>query len=213
MRVKICGITRPDDARIALDSGADALGFVVGSPASPRNVSLAEARKLMKSIPVFTSKVAVTSAGDYETIKRICSTLNPDAVQLHRYTADLLQGIRENHPETELILATGIQTPSIALISPLLSFGDAVLADTPSHNGLGGTGRTHDWKLSAKLRDRIQPRPLILAGGLTLSNIKAAIKAVRPYAVDVSSGVEKRPGVKDHVKVREFIRRAKAAPT
>ena len=213
MRVKICGITRPDDARIALDSGADALGFVVGSPASPRNVSLAEARKLMKSIPVFTSKVAVTSAGDYKTIKRICSTLNPDAVQLHRYTADLLQGIRENHPETELILATGIQTPSIALISPLLSFGDAVLADTPSHNGLGGTGRTHDWKLSAKLRDRIQPRPLILAGGLTLSNIKAAIKAVRPYAVDVSSGVEKRPGVKDHVKVREFIRRAKAAPT
>lgn len=213
MRVKICGITRPDDARIALDSGADALGFVVRSPASPRNVSLAEARKLMKSIPVFTSKVAVTSAGDYKTIKRICSTLNPDAVQLHRYTADLLQGIRENHPETELILATGIQTPSIALISPLLSFGDAVLADTPSHNGLGGTGRTHDWKLSAKLRDRIQPRPLILAGGLTLSNIKAAIKAVRPYAVDVSSGVEKRPGVKDHVKVREFIRRAKAAPT
>ena len=213
MRVKICGITRPDDARIALDSGADALGFVVGSPASPRNVSLAEARKLMKSIPVFTSKVAVTSAGDYKTIKRICSTLNPDAVQLHRYTADLLQGIRENHPETELILATGIQTPSIALISPLLSFGDAVLADTPSHNGLGGTGRTHDWKLSAKLRDSIQPRPLILAGGLTLSNIKAAIKAVRPYAVDVSSGVEKRPGVKDHVKVREFIRRAKAAPT
>lgn len=213
MRVKICGITRPDDARIALDSGADALGFVVGSPASPRNVSLAEARKLMKSIPVFTSKVAVTSAGDYKTIKRICSTLNPDAVQLHRYTADLLQGIRENHPETELILATGIQTPSIALISPLLSFGDAVLADTPSHNGLGGTGRTHDWKLSAKLRDRIQPRPLILAGGLTLGNIKAAIKAVRPYAVDVSSGVEKRPGVKDHVKVREFIRRAKAAPT
>lgn len=213
MRVKICGITRPDDARIALDSGADALGFVVGSPASPRNVSLAEARKLMKSIPVFTSKVAVTSAGDYKTIKRICSTLNPDAVQLHRYTADLLQGIRENHPETELILATGIQTPSIALISPLLSFGDAVLADTPTHNGLGGTGRTHDWKLSAKLRDRIQPLPLILAGGLTLSNIKAAIKAVRPYAVDVSSGVEKRPGVKDHVKVREFIRRAKAAPT
>ncbi len=213
MRVKICGITRPDDARIALDSGADALGFVVGSPASPRNVSLAEARKLMKSIPVFTSKVAVTSAGDYKTIKRICSTLNPDAVQLHRYTADLLQGIRENHPETELILATGIQTPSIALISPLLSFGDAVLADTPSHNGLGGTGRTHDWKLSAKLRDRIQPLPLILAGGLTLSNIKVAIKAVRPYAVDVSSGVEKRPGVKDHIKVREFIRRAKAAPT
>ena len=88
-------------------------------------------------------------------------------------------------------------------------YSDAVLADSPSHDGMGGTGRTHDWNLTATLRDRIYPHPLILAGGLTPSNVQTAIKKVRPFAVDVSSGVEKTVGVKDPRKIRDFIMRAK----
>lgn len=210
MRVKICGLMRTEDVWTALDSGADALGFVVSSPSSPRNLPLNVAQKLMKNVPVFTTKVAVTSANDPKTVAKICSKLNPDALQLHRYRQQLVGLIRRKHPETKLILATVISDPSSLKLAPWTSReSDAVLADSPSPSGMGGTGRTHDWYLTAALRDRIYPHPLILAGGLTPINIQQAIKKVRPFAVDVSSGVEKTIGVKDPKKIRDFIKKAK----
>ena len=90
-------------------------------------------------------------------------------------------------------------------------YSDAILTDTPSETGIGGTGRTNDWRLAAKLRQSISPRPLIMAGGLTPKNVEAAIRKVRPFAVDVSSGVERSPGVKDRRKIREFIMNAREA--
>jgi len=210
MRVKICGLMRLEDVRTALDSGADALGFVVSSPSSPRNLRLNRAHKLMKSVPIFATKVAVTSANDPKSIAKICSKLKPDALQLHRYRHQLVGLIKRKHPETKLILAKAISDrSSLELASWIRRESDAVLADSPSLSGMGGTGRTHDWALTAALRDRMYPHPLILAGGLTPINVQQAIRKVRPFAVDVSSGVEKTTGVKNRDKIRDFIMKAK----
>jgi len=210
MRVKICGLMRLKDVRGALDSDADAVGFVVASPSSRRNLPLDQARKLMKTVPILAVKVAVTSATDGKSLLKICSRLKPDALQLHQHRPELVRFIRRKHPETKLILATAISGPSaLPRARRTLEYSDAVLADSPSRDTMGGTGRTHDWNLTAILRDRIYPHPLILAGGLTPSNVQAAIKTVRPFAVDVSSGVEKTVGVKDIGKIRDFIERAK----
>lgn len=210
MRVKICGLMRSEDVKIAVDSGADAVGFVVGSPKSPRNLALMKARKLMKAVPIFSARVAVTSANDPKSVLNICSKLKPDAIQLHQHRRELVRLIRRHHPGTSIILATAIRKrDSVAQASRASAYSDAVLADTPNTAGLGGTGRVHNWTLTAVVRGRIYPHPLILAGGLTPRNVGQAIRRVKPYAVDVSTGVEKRIGMKDHVKVMEFIKNAK----
>jgi phosphoribosylanthranilate isomerase len=210
MRVKICGLMRTQDVTTALDSGADAVGFVVSSQSSPRNLSLSKAQKLMKTVPIFTTKVAVTSAKDARSIDKICSKLRPDALQLHQYEPQLASFIRRKHPEIRLILARATNNrSSLGLSAWTLRASHAILTDSPGHSGMGGTGRTHDWDISAALRDEIYPHPLILAGGLTPTNVQQAIRKVRPFAVDVSSGVEKKIGLKDRPKVSDFIRNAK----
>jgi phosphoribosylanthranilate isomerase len=209
MRVKICGLMRSKDVRAAFDSGADAVGFVVASPSSRRNLPLDRARKLMKEVPIMTTKVAVTSAGDISSLQKICSNLRPDALQLHNHRRKLVELLRRRYPEMKLILATAI-SDSFALqrASRTSNYSDAVLADSQS-NGMGGTGRTHDWNLTATLRGMIYPHPLILAGGLTPDNVQRATRIVRPFAVDVSSGVERTVGAKDPRKIRDFVKRAK----
>lgn len=210
MRVKICGMMRPKDIVAAVENGADAVGFVVGSPSSPRNLKLSRARALFKHVPVFTTKVAVTSATQPGTIFRICSMLRPDAVQLHKHSPNIVRLIRKRLPGTSIILAAAIQDRrSVATATRTSDYSDAILADSPSNTGMGGTGRTHDWELTAKLRNRIYPHPLILAGGLTPANVQQAIRKIRPFAVDVSSGVEKRIGIKDHEKIKLFIDKAR----
>lgn len=210
MRVKICGLMRSSDVQAAVNSGADAVGFVVASPSSPRNLTLAGARNLMRLAPVFIAKVAVTVADDTRTIHRICTGLNPNAVQFHHHNRKIVKQIRKLHPEMELILASAIRDETSLIIGKKTSvYADAVLADSPGTTGMGGTGIAHNWELTAALRNEVYPRPLILAGGLTPANVQAAIRKVRPYAVDVSTGVEERVGVKDHLKISEFISNAK----
>jgi phosphoribosylanthranilate isomerase len=197
------------DVRAALDEGADAVGFVVASPTSPRNVSFPKAQELMRPARVFSTKVAVTSTHDPRSLFKICSKLRPDALQLHHHTPKLVHLLRKKHM-TELLLATPIQdTTSLTRAKRTVKYSDAVVADTPGDTGMGGTGRTHDWKLTARIRKAIYPHPLILAGGLTPNNVTSAIEMVKPFAVDVSNGVEKTIGVKDHDKIREFIMNAK----
>jgi phosphoribosylanthranilate isomerase len=214
MRVKICGMMRREDVEAALDNGADAIGFVVGTPASQRNLRLQKARILMKSAPVFTTKVAVTSTPHPKLLQKICTTLNPQALQLHRYAPKTVYLLRKRNPEMKIILATAIrEKQSIFDAEQTIRYSDAILADSPGQSAMGGTGKAHDWKLTAELRRRIGPHPLILAGGLTADNVRLAIRRVRPYAVDVSSGVEKRMGIKDHRKMKEFIMNAKEIET
>jgi len=162
----------------------------------------------MKAVKMFSTKVAVTSAHDPKRIVAMCAKLRPDALQLHYHTPELVHILRKKQ-STSLILATGVRdTSSLKQVKSTSKYADAVLADSPSSTGMGGTGRTHNWGLTARIRSAIHPHPLILAGGLTADNVKAAIEAVRPFAVDVSSGVEKMIGVKDHDKIRKFIMNA-----
>ncbi len=109
MRVKICGMMRLSDVSAALNEGADAVGFVVESPSSPRNLPLTKAQKLMKAVRVFSTKVAVTSAHDPKRIAVICSKLKPDILQLHYHTPALVHMLRKKQPATGLILATGVR--------------------------------------------------------------------------------------------------------
>lgn len=209
MRVKICGLMRREDITAALNYDADAVGFVVGTPTAQRNLRFEAARRLMKSVPPFATKVAVTTTSDPKWLNKICA-LNPNALQLHTYDLRILPTLRKRRPEMKIILATPIQDhQSLSQAEQTTKYSDAVLADSPCQLAMGGTGKTHDWKLTAELRKRIYPHPLILAGGLTVANVRSAVERVQPYAVDVSSGVEKRVGVKDRRKMREFIANAK----
>ena len=212
MRVKICGLMRPRDVEVAVNEGADAIGFVVATPISRRNLRLEEAKKLIRHVPVFVSSVAVTAASHPKTLQKVVKSLHPDALQVHRCDLRSIDNVRKANPGLSIILATPIHdSESIVNAEISIEFSDAIMAETPNQFGIGGTGRTHDWELTRRLRNRIHPHPLILAGGLTPSNVKSAIEIVRPYGVDVSTGVEDKPGVKDHRKMKEFIEKAKEA--
>jgi len=210
VRVKICGLMRQTDVEIAARYGADAFGFVVASPTSKRNLSLTKAASLVGHVPIFATKVAVTSSHDNRALKKICSSLHPDMIQLHRAGREVVGDLRRSYPDVGLILATPVRNhESVAAAKRASRLSDAILADSLGLDGMGGTGRTHDWNLTAEIRESIFPHPLILAGGLTPGNVETAIVTVRPHAVDVSSGVEERVGVKDPFKIRDFIRNAK----
>ena len=212
MRVKICGLMRQRDVEVAVNQGADAVGFVVATPISRRNLRVEKAKKLIERVPVFTSSVAVTAASDPKTLENIVKRLNPDALQLHRYDPRIIDNIRNSNPGLSIILATPIHdSGSILNLESIIESSDAIMAETPNQFRIGGTGRTHNWQVTKQLRRRIHPHPLILAGGLTPRNVKSAIEIVRPYGVDVSTGVEDKPGAKNHRKMKEFIEKAREA--
>ena len=210
MRVKVCGMTRQVDVEAAIKYGADAVGFIVGVPSSPRNLGIDRAKKLMKLVPPFNLKVAVTSSTDLRTLRKISDTLRPDALQLHNHNKTTIRNIQKHNPHLRLILGVQVENKSsITYAKHASKYSDAIIADSPSRTGRGGTGLTHDWILTTRIRKAINPHPLILAGGLTTTNVQSAIRTVGPYAVDVSGGVEKTKGVKDHMKMKEFIINAK----
>jgi len=203
VRVKVCGVRSPRDLLTVVDAGVDAVGFVVDVPSSPRSLTLEEAGRLTELTPVFVETVAVTVARGLDHLRKIADVVNPSAIQIHGLKSfngklrSVLRGVK--------LIAAIPATPSAPkLAAEAARFFDAVLIDTPG----GGTGRTHDWSISRRVRELISPKPLILAGGLNPANVEEAIRSVRPYAVDVSSGVEAKPGVKDPEKVFEFVRRA-----
>jgi phosphoribosylanthranilate isomerase len=205
VRVKICGITNKEDLKAAVDAGADALGFVVDVPESPRNVTIDRARDLIDAAPPFVQSVVVSVFQTLDRIGMLCSCLAPDAVQL---AGPLPRdgSIGEHVRRTHVIRAIAVneQRLSHAALSAASHF-DAVLTDSFVPGAHGGTGVPHNWTTSRAIRERVAPTPLILAGGLTSGNVRVAIETVRPYAVDVSSGVERRPGIKDHTKMQGFI--------
>jgi phosphoribosylanthranilate isomerase len=183
--VKICGITNPGDARSAEAAGADAIGVVLFS-ASPRSVSPDRAAEIFAAVGPFTTTVAVTHTDSEDHLAAILA-LHPHAVQL---TAD-------------------VSVPADAPVKVLraLAPGDVLREDCHAViiDGSHGSGTRFDaaYARSVVQRSRV---PVILAGGLTPANVRAAIAAVNPYAVDVASGLEKSPGIKDEEKIRAFIR-------
>jgi phosphoribosylanthranilate isomerase len=210
VKVKICGIKRDDDLQTAVALGADALGFVVGVPSSPRNLSLKQAKKLINQVPLFVTRVLVMVPQSVDIIIQMCEYLRPDAVQLHDGVPMDPVRLRTNLQNVSLIRA--INAKSVTLpegASDASKAFDAVLLDSFTQGMSGGTGLIHDWNLSKRVKQTIHPTPLILAGGLTPENVQEAINTVQPYAVDVSTGVESHPGNKDPAKVLAFIRNVK----
>lgn len=209
VRVKICGITSLEDLEVTIEAGADAVGFIVDVPQSPRNLPIRKALELIRATPVFVETVTVTVPRNLNRLEKICDALNPDIIQVHGSSL-LHKEIRERLLDRRLIGA--VQAESDLVIDKALEVAktfDAILMDSHIPGRYGGTGKTHDWERSRRVRDAIYPKPLILAGGLTPENVEEAIGLVKPYAADVSSGVESHPGAKDRSKVFEFIKRAK----
>jgi len=206
VKVKICGITNPADARLAVEAGADALGFVFW-PKSPRNLSPSAARAIIKGLPPFVLTVGVFVNEDVGRIKETAAQAGLSCVQLHgdETPARAVDVVEMACPRVikAFRVAEGFDIISLDAYSVQACLLDAYKPGVP-----GGTGETFDWgtAVEAAKRNRI-----ILSGGLTPDNVGQAVDMVRPYAVDVSSGVEAAPGIKDAAKVRRFIEAAKAA--
>jgi phosphoribosylanthranilate isomerase len=213
VRVKICGITRKEDLDAAAAARADAVGFVVGVASSPRNLSLTEAERLIRQVPPFVKSVLVTvprSIDDFAAYEK----LNPDVIQIHGENLHAAAAVRLKLPNTMLIGAVNANVANdLDAASRAAKLFDAVLLDSFDNGRYGGTGVVHDWELSKRVKQVIQPKPLILAGGLNPENVAKAVRTVEPYAVDVSSGVEQQLGIKSHQKIVEFIKNAKDVRT
>jgi len=210
VRVKICGLTREEDLAIAVAAGADAVGFIVGVPSSPRNISLEKAKKLIRRVPIFVKSVLVMVPTSVDALLNTYEKLSPDAIQIHGENLPEASLLRERLPSTPLIRAIHANPVNALEVASAASKSfDAILLDSSAHGKYGGTGVVHDWELSKRVNQAILPKPLILAGGLSPENVKDAIRAVQPYAVDVCTSVESRPGIKDPRKVLAFIENAK----
>ncbi len=206
-RVKICGIKNIDDALFAVSAGADVIG-IVHVEESKRFLDLREAGKIFRAMPPFVSKVIVASPkkiGEIREIER-CGT---DCIQLHGLEDVML--VKEIRDSTHLKLVLQLPVTGEETIDEASSYSglvDAILLDTKTERGFGGTGVVHDWNVSRRIVETIK-KPVILAGGLNSVNVLNAIEKVQPYAVDVASGAESSPGVKDKGKVLEFIKKVK----
>ncbi|MDY6972231.1 MAG: phosphoribosylanthranilate isomerase [Thermodesulfobacteriota bacterium] len=199
IKVKICGITNQGDAINAVESGADAIGFIFAR--SPRRVTPKAALEIIKVLPPFTRTVGVFVNEDPATITDIALYCGLDLLQLHGdESPDVCGGFM---PRTIKALRLRDES-SLQSIEPYRKKVRALLFDTYSQEKRGGTGETFDWDLAVKGRE-FGP-PVILSGGLSPANIEAAITIVRPYAVDVNSGVEERPGKKSPILVKELMK-------
>jgi phosphoribosylanthranilate isomerase len=210
VKVKICGITREEDLQMVCSLGADAVGFVVGVQHSPRNLTLKKAERLIRMVPSHVKSVLVTVPKSLDETVKLHKRLKTDAIQIHGNILQQPLALRNLLPDAYLIRATALESQGVLeRIVDESKFFDAILIDTHVPGKHGGTGVTHDWNISQHVRNAIFPKPLILAGGLNPENVRRSICTVKPYGVDVSTGVESKPGIKDPVKVKAFIREAK----
>jgi phosphoribosylanthranilate isomerase len=209
--VKICGLSTPDTLDVALDAGADAVGFVFFPP-SPRNISFEQARALASRVQGRARKVALTVDADDALLESIIGSLKPDMLQLHGHeTPQRVAAIREGFglPAMKVL---PIETKSdLTEVSNYTGVADRLLFDArPPREATrpGGLGKAFDWRLLENLALSI---PFMLAGGVNAGNVAEALRITKAAGVDVSSGVESAPGVKDPDKIRAFIRAARSA--
>lgn len=198
VRVKICGITSVEIALTAINAGADALGFVFAP--SRRQITPDQARQIIKELPPLVTKVGVFVNESLELVNEIAHFCGLDVVQLHG------QETPNYCRQMERTVIKGIAVRGSESLTVLGEYQvQGFLLDTYHPEQRGGTGQTFDWSLLTRAEI---PRPMILAGGLRPDNVGNAVRILRPYGVDVSSGVE-TDGIKDPVKIVEFVRNAK----
>ncbi len=209
IKIKICGVRTAEDAMKCVDSGADAVGMLLAP--SPRRITIEKARDIVKSLPPFVTPAIVMMPASVVEVVRAAQTINPGAIQLQGdEPPGMLAKIKQALPGTRLIKAIHIGSGNeLEKAKAYEEVADAILLDTISPNK-GGSGQTHDWSVSKKVVASIK-KPAVLAGGLNPGNVAEAIRIVKPYAVDVASGVEAEGRVKDMDLMRTFIRNAKEA--
>jgi len=200
-RVKICGITRVQDALAAADAGADAIGLVF-YPESRRAVSIAAANLIIRELPPFITSVGLFVDAPTHDVLSVLSNVNLDMLQFHGEEEPAACEIYGKLWLKALRMTPGINLPALARKYENCA---GLLLDSSAPGMAGGTGQVFDWNLVTGVVEM----PVILAGGLHADNVVAAITRVRPYAVDVSSGVESAPGIKDAGKMKAFIARVR----
>ena len=204
-RVKICGITRCQDAQLAVDAGADAIGLVFYEK-SPRFVSNQQAAEICQIIPAFVSRVALFKDAEQAIVESVLSQVDIDLLQFHGSETPAYCE-QFNRPYIKAIGMKGIEHDAGFLRSSAETFQSAraLLLDGHAPGEAGGSGESFDWAAISKV-----DTPVILAGGLTVGNVRQAIDLMHPYAVDVSSGVERSPGIKDKEKIAAFMEQVNA---
>lgn len=210
MRVKICGLRSRAEAAAAVSAGASYVGFTFFPP-SPRNVSLADARWVAESVPEGVIRVALTVNADDAELEAIVANVPVEMLQLHGVeTPERVAEIRARFGKL-VMKAVGIAGEAdVALLSDYARVADQILVDARVQDSSrpGGNGRAFDWSL---IRNRRWERPWMLAGGLTPANVGEAVRMTGAEQVDVSSGVEARPGFKDARLIAAFVRAARDA--
>jgi len=195
MRVKICGITNPEQGKAIASLGATALGFICVTK-SPRYVSLAQIREIVKVIPQKIDKIGVFANATQEQIAEVVAATGLTGVQLHGDESPQFCGsLRQILGNIEIIKAFRVSTPeSLSMTLTYTNYVDTLLLDAYHPHLLGGTGKTLNWEILTEFRPHL---PWFLAGGLTPENIKSALTLLQPHGIDLSSGVERSPGDKD----------------
>ncbi|MEW9623125.1 phosphoribosylanthranilate isomerase [Rhodanobacter geophilus] len=202
-RIKCCGMTRVEDALLAARLGADAIGLVF-TARSKRRVSMQQARAIRRALPPFVDAVALFMDDEAALVEEVITTVQPDLLQFHGDETDAWCARFERRYLKAIAMGDGASALPRLHDYPCAA---ALLLDGHAAGEAGGSGKAFDWSLLP--RDLAQP--LILAGGLHAGNVGGAIRAARPWAVDVASGVESAPGIKDGGKLRDFIAAVRAA--
>jgi phosphoribosylanthranilate isomerase len=203
IRVKICGLTREQDATAAVDCGADAIGFVF-HPSSPRHVTVERAATIARAMPPFVTTVALFVDAASELIARVVDEVGVDLLQFHGQESPEYCAQHGRPWIRAIAMRPDIDLP---VVQRQYAAGRGLLLDAYRPDVPGGTGETFDWnRIPPQLASRI-----VLAGGLRADNVGDAIRRVHPYAVDVSGGVEADKGIKDPLKIRAFIEEVRRA--
>lgn len=208
-RVKVCGLTSEEDLALAVDAGADAVGFIADVPVdTPREVDSCTAADLVAATPPFVTSTLVLMPESPSHVVTLARTIQPDVLQLHcEFDREELQFVRAES-STKLVVTVDASEEQRA--HDLDDVVDALLVDSTTDEGAGGTGETHDWNATRDLAEALDS-PVILAGGLTPENVAEAVHTADPYGVDVASGVESEGGTKDASAVYAFVRAVRRA--
>lgn len=197
VRVKMCGMTRHDDVAHALRLGVDAIGLIF-YPKSIRYVTIEQAKTLLKALPPFMDAVAVLVNPDPDLVQQIIEVL---PIQLLQFHGDESAAFCQQFNKPFIKAVQPVSPAHIQQAAQDFASANALLLDTPSDHARGGTGHTFDWGIIPQHMEK----PYILAGGIDEFNVLAAIKQCHPYAVDLCSGIEVSPGIKDHDKMSRFM--------
>ncbi len=210
--VKICGIRTLDEANSAIDSGADALGFHVELEHSRCPIDPVSAAKIIGALPAKVSSVVVTTLDNADAIINTADKTGTSTVQLQAdVSADVIRELKKRRPHLKVWRAVHVMDDSaMSNVKKYENLVDRILLDSMDKKtgARGGTGRTHDWTVSRKVVESASV-PVILAGGLNPENVAEAVRSVKPYMVDVESGVSNPDGTKDIEKVKLFVERVK----